>query len=391
MENKTNLHYKRLFVLQPTYYKKLAEAYDQRNQLNDFGREISDILFDKKLDDTQKYYSYVKNLSKRLSQFQPRVEKTEVVQKLPPEINLTDTLMKMEQSIPKVYASIETQVSPKKFRNKFVQTEQPEPSKLEQIEQVEPEEELFEYNPDEIQIEDKSIQNKSNSSNVSDYYLDEKLHEIAQKYSGETNMNNIVPDKISVDSKYKIFYNLKTEDQIAVEIQPIYDLLYNDKNQINWSVSEEKKPLKGRYIIISAEDNPVLKRTQKRKNSLTSESVLEKTLLDLAISSAPGDVSFDDMIVERESIDKDFRIFQDRKSGKKIAVEVAPVYENLLNKSDSLDLDVSSHNNYIILRSRKIKRKPTVVSSMYNARKKPIKKKKKRQSQSNKNNVSLYE
>lgn len=69
------------------------------------------------------------------------------------------------------------------------------------------------------------------------------------------------------------------------------------------------------------------------------------------------DTSADDIIIIHDSIDKDYRIFQDIKSGKKIAVEVAPVYNKLLNKTDTLELDDSNQNDYSILRSRKIKKR----------------------------------
>ena len=69
MFSKNNLQYTRLFVLNPEYYKKLSEVYEDRMHLNEFGREVSDVLFDKSLFDTQKYYLYLKNLSKRLTQF----------------------------------------------------------------------------------------------------------------------------------------------------------------------------------------------------------------------------------------------------------------------------------------------------------------------------------
>lgn len=367
MNNKSNLHYKRLFVLQPSYYKKLSEIYNERGHLNEFGREISDILFDKNLNDTQKYYSYVKNLSKRLSQLQGTVEKKKSEEsKIVPDIDLPQSLIKLEQTAPKVLSSIETQVSPIKLRNKFVQTDQIET--LEENKHVNaPIDEIFEYIPPEDESNAVSL------TTAPDHFLDEKLHEIAQKHSGEKNMNNIVVDREkSFNTNYKVFYNLKTEDEIAIEIQPVYDLLYNNKTDLNWVVTKEKKPLKGRFIVVSVSEIPTLPPTEKISKK-RSENVLEQTLFDLALSNAPShDTSANDIIIISDSIDKDYRIFQDNKSGKKIAVEVAPVYDNLLNKTDTLDLDVSNQNDYIILRSRKIKKKKISlpISSAKNPKKK---------------------
>lgn len=382
MNNKSNLQYKRLFVLNPSYYKKLIDAYEERNKLNEFGKEISDILFDKNLNDTQKYYSYLKNLSNRLAQFKSNekiTESTDTSVTNVPDVatDLTKILIKTDHTLPKSKASIETQVSPKKFRNKSVQTDAPPdqvPDNIFNANLNPPLEEIFERNVSSGPEQNEENLNVSKTvSKLPDHFLEEKLHEIAQLYSGEPNMNNIVVDKRTNNhTDFRVFKNINTNDEIAVEVKSVYDLLYNNKENINWVVNEENKLLEGKYIIITSSSGavPLIENKQKRKSSNVSENVLETTLRDLALSNASIDSTSRDIVLERESIDKNFRIFNDKKTGKRIAIEVAPIQNHLLNKTKSLEIDVEETGDVIVLRSRKIKKKPDSASGSHKKKKK---------------------
>lgn len=381
MNNKNNLQYKRLFVLNPSYYKKLTEAYEERSQLNDFGKEISDILFNKNLTDTQKYYFYLKNLSDRMTQIKPSEDSTEnKASHITDILDLTKTeQLKTEQLLPKAVASIETQVSPKKLRNKSIQTDLSETVFNATLNP--PLEEIFENKIDSVPVQnEENVDVNKHPSRLSDFYLEEKLHEIAQKYSGERNMNNIVLDdaRSKNHKDFRIFSNIKTKDEIAVEIQPVYDLLYNNKDVINWKVYYENRLLEGQYIMVYVNEDaiPMIENKRKRKADDISENVLEKTLHELAYSNTSPDTSLTDLVVDRESIDSNFRIFNDNTSGKKIVVEVAPVYNYLLNKTKSLEIDLDETNkDFVVLRSRKIQKNPSPALDV------PKKKRKKEKSQ----------
>lgn len=370
--NKKDQELKKLLILHPSHYKKLSELYEKKQQFTEFDKNIYDILFDNSLSDMQKYYAYLNNLSKQMSESKyvvNEIQKPELKTSLPVETVKENV---KEKTPPKVLTktSVETQITPVKMRNKGIQTDT---AVLEEIPQTKaiptkPVTEIFETRPETVYESDPRILiNDENTPNpATDHFLAEKLHETAQLLTKEKFPNNIVVDKNNKDSKYRVFYNVKTKDTIGVEILPVFESLYKDKTNIDWKVTVDEKDVEGRFLLIH--ENPVNlakhakqnKNVSKKKHSSIKESVLEKTLHELAVENAFELEDPSDIIVEKNSIDGNYRIFLDQSTGNKVAVEVQPVLDNLLNKTDELDLDVVSTvkngHNFTVLRSRAIKR-----------------------------------
>jgi hypothetical protein len=388
MNNKNKTQYRRLFVLSPEYYQKLSQTYEKQKKINNFDKEIYDILFDENLNDTQKYYTYLKKLSNRVTELNLNNDFQE--NKSNNASNLSensDNLIKSDTEVNIIKSDVDAIKTPEPIilnsKNQFTQTNVPE--SVFETKSNPPIEEIFEHTPQlpenvhdnkvtDMPI-DMTVNENFNQSLMRDHYLEEKLHEIAQKYLEEKNMNNIVPVKQTLDADYRIFNNKLNNDQIAVEVKPVYDFLYNNKKNPKFEVHLENKELQGKYIVLTgktkstpANENKrkrkannifenVLENKRKKQANNIPENVLEKTLFDLAISNSPLTTSKRDLVVDRESIDKDFRIYEDKTTGSKIAIEVAPVYDHLMNKTDKMDVEVQKTNNYTVLRSRTIEKK----------------------------------
>lgn len=355
MNFRKNLEYKRLYILQPSYYQKLVNVYDKHRQasFNSLDKDIYEILFNKSLNENQKYYSYLSSLNKKIGEFKkvsPISEQSESFQPFIPDLkaDISQQSVNTEQK-PKFYTTIETQTSPKKFRNKGIQTEADEkPSETPLQKPVE--EDVYEHVPEQ--------------ASTNNHFLEVKLHEIAQEYLKEPSSSNVVLDKKTLEEDYRIFNNISNNDSIAIQVKPVFDLMYGNKEEINWRVDKENKDLDGRYILLSES----VEKPRKRKPSLikpsASENVLEKTLFDLALENSNIETTANDLLVDQTTLNKNFRVFHNNKTGDKVAIEVSPVQDNLLNKTTDIDLEVEVKKNkknpsanFIVLRSRSIQKK----------------------------------
>lgn len=421
MSFQKNLEYKRLYILQPEYYQKLNDVYNKHQQLQttEFDKDIFNILSDNTLSNTQKYYSYLKRLSKKTSQLKQlnsKLQHSDVtddqkmndskhlemkhthsnefdypnMEKLITDVFKKETAALLEQKphvkTSKNVVTTDTQVSPKKFRNKGVQVEDKQvetkqvesiPKQVGNIPTLAPES-LYEYIPQQEEQPVPNMDTGELSIPVNDHFLEAKLHYYAQKISNEPRAQNIVVEKNSINENFRAFHNIENNDSIAIEVKPVFESMYGNKQKINWDVSEERKPLNGRFILAQETRE---KTNSKHKTPAVAENLLEKTLLDLAFENTPIETTLEDLVLDTESIDKDFRIFDNTRTGDRIAIETRPVIDNLLNKTDEFEFDLEVKDNkkdkrgqFILLRSRSIKR-PSAQSS------KSVKKKRKKSNQ----------
>lgn len=375
MNYQKELEYKRYYILQPNYYQKLVDVYDKHRQssFSELDKDVYNILYDKKLSDNQKYYSYLQKINKRMKEIKQLAPVYEVPEEsinesiIEPIIQTAPAARVKEETFvkPKVLASIETQTSPKKYRQKGVQTDTAVKTVDTGTGATPFKEDLYESIP--VQTEPVPAPTVKENNVSTDHFLESKLHELAQSYLKEPSASNIVLDKKTLKDQFRVFHNERTNDSIAVEVRPVFESMYGEKGDINWNVlTETKDGLNSQYILLTESDQPLAVkniRQKRKKKSSVSDSVLEKTLQEIALENASLDSTLLDLVVEKDFVDKDFRIFKDTRTGDRIAIEIAPVIDNLLNKTAELTLDLEitpnkkdKGTNYIVLRNRAIKK-----------------------------------
>lgn len=291
-QNKTSL--KRLYIVDSAFFSKLYRLYLQNKKLeaNKFEKRMRDVLFNKSLARSQKRQFFKNILSKHFKKDDTSSSKWSAPLKTSSQASTASAISSSKQ--PETNHSIENSLDRKLMSDQSFKNYR-EPDFYDEFDDEDSDneenlafrhnkqrslnkkghsaqkvihsgkEDIFEHDTrsdsedlsgvDEVDDDDDY---ELNVSRLADRETENRLRQVAQAHLGEQSDHHMSVDESTINKDYRVFHNSKTNDSIAVEVEPILNEMRFNTKPPQWEVEETDKDVSrvvpGRYIRLRGRD-----------------------------------------------------------------------------------------------------------------------------------------